>query len=263
MALVGSTDIPADNPDSVHCEDDEIEYMLESLRTLLPALSFDRSDIAYVYSGIRPLPASDASVPGLISRDHSAPVMEADSNRPFPILSLVGGKWTTFRGFAEEVADTILSRLGRQRSLSTQNLAIGGGRDYPASLTARNQWLSEQERRTGLDQGRLSLLLNRYGTTAAAVAEHEAQAGEAAWLPNSNTYCLAEIDWIARNEMVEHLGDVVMRRTTLAIEGKLTQADLTMIGQAVAAALGWDQGRQDREIAMLSKQLTNINLMRL
>ncbi|UVC12142.1 hypothetical protein IHQ71_19960 [Rhizobium sp. TH2] len=40
--------------------------------------------------------------PGLISRDHSAPAMEPVQNRPFPIISLVGGKWTTFRGFAEE-----------------------------------------------------------------------------------------------------------------------------------------------------------------
>ena len=106
-ALVGSTDIPADDPDDVRCDDAEIDYFLDSLRTLLPGLAFDRDQIVYAYSGIRPLPASDASTPGLISRDHSAPGRRARRrDRPFPIVSLVGGKWTTFRGFAEEVADT-------------------------------------------------------------------------------------------------------------------------------------------------------------
>ncbi|MCG6113540.1 MAG: FAD-dependent oxidoreductase, partial [Paracoccus sp.] len=67
-ALVGSTDIPAANPDTVRCEDDEIDYLIASLRALLPKLSFDRARIVYAYSGIRPLPASDATNPGLISR---------------------------------------------------------------------------------------------------------------------------------------------------------------------------------------------------
>lgn len=263
LALVGSTDIPADNPDSVHCEDDEIDYMLESLRKLLPGLSFDRSQIAYVYSGIRPLPASDASAPGLISRDHSAPVAEPDGERPFPILSLIGGKWTTFRGFAEEVADTILERMSNTRKNSTQELPIGGGRDYPSDNVARDRWIAELARETGLSETRLGILLQRYGTTAVHVARHEANWPNADRLTDSDSYSLAEIDWIARNEMAVHLGDIVMRRTTLAIEGKLTQADLEKIGDVTAAALGWDAARQADEISELAKRLTEINLMRL
>ena len=77
LALVGSTDIKADNPDEVRCEPDEVDYLLDSVRTLLPGMTFDRDQIVYAYSGIRPLPASDASLPGLISRDHSAPVAGA------------------------------------------------------------------------------------------------------------------------------------------------------------------------------------------
>jgi glycerol-3-phosphate dehydrogenase len=72
-ALVGSTDIPANDPENVRCEDWEIDYFLDSLRSLLPGLQFSRDQIVYTYSGIRPLPASNASEPGLISRDHSAP----------------------------------------------------------------------------------------------------------------------------------------------------------------------------------------------
>ena len=115
LALVGSTDIPANDPDHARCEDNETDYLLSSMSSLFPGFRFDRSQIVYAYSGIRPLPASDASVPGLISRDHSSPTLEPDGARPFPIVSLVGGKWTTFRGFAEEVADALLRRLERSR----------------------------------------------------------------------------------------------------------------------------------------------------
>ncbi|GAB5511404.1 MAG: glycerol-3-phosphate dehydrogenase/oxidase [Hyphomicrobiales bacterium] len=263
LALVGSTDIPADNPDSVHCEDDEIDYMLDSLRKLLPGLSFDRSQIAYVYSGIRPLPASDASTPGLISRDHSAPIAEPDGDQPFPILSLIGGKWTTFRGFAEEVTDTILERTSRSRMRSTQELPIGGGHDYPSDQPARDRWIVGLAGATGLDKARLGILLTRYGTTATEIARHESGWPDQGRLPDSDSYSLAEIDWIARNEMVVHLGDIVMRRTTLAIEGKLTQADMEKVADVTAAALGWDAARQADEVAKLAARLTEINLMRL
>lgn len=263
MALVGSTDIPADNPDSVRCEDDEIDYMLESLRKLLPGLTFDRSQIAYVYSGIRPLPASDVSIPGLISRDHSAPIAEPEGERAFPIVSLIGGKWTTFRGFAEEVTDTILDRMNRNRVCSTQHLPIGGGLDYPAEGTARDRWATELAGETGLSETRLGTLLKRYGTTAADVARHEGNWPNADRLSICDSYSAAEIDWIARNEMVVHLGDTVMRRTTLAIEGKLTQSDLEKVADVTAAALGWDTARQADEVAKLAKQLTETNRMQL
>ena len=85
LALVGSTDIQADNPDDGPLRrPEEVDYLLDSVRTLLPGMAFERDQIVYAYSGIRPLPASDASTPGLISRDHSAPVAEPDGDRPFP-----------------------------------------------------------------------------------------------------------------------------------------------------------------------------------
>jgi glycerol-3-phosphate dehydrogenase len=258
LALVGSTDIKADNPDTVRCEEDEIDYFIASLRSLLPKLDFDRNQIVYAYSGIRPLPASDASQPGLISRDHSAPVAEPVEGRPFSVISLVGGKWTTFRGFAEEVADTILSRMGRNRRKSTQMLPIGGGRGFPVDEAARRAWVSQRSAKSGLSTARVDALLGRYGTTADAVLAHIAATGDVA-LAHVEGYGRAEIDWIARNEMVEHLADIVMRRTTLAIEGRLTAAGLDEIASVAAAALGWDEGRKGEEVAAVTMQLTAIN----
>ncbi|UNK40383.1 glycerol-3-phosphate dehydrogenase/oxidase (plasmid) [Shinella sp. H4-D48] len=258
LALVGSTDIKADNPDTVRCEEDEIDYFIASLRSLLPKLDFSRDQIVYAYSGIRPLPASDASNPGLISRDHSAPVAEPAKGRPFPVISLVGGKWTTFRGFAEEVADTILSRIGRSRIVSTQMLPIGGGRDFPTDDAARKAWIARRAAESGLPASRIEGLLARYGTTADAVLAHIRKVGDQP-LAHAEGYGQGEIDWVVRNEMVGHLADIVMRRTTLAIEGKLTAAGLDEIARVAATALGWNDDKLAAELASVTAHLTTFN----
>lgn len=247
-ALVGSTDLKAANPDEVRCEDDEIEYFLESLRSLLPGLSFGRDQIVYAYSGIRPLPASDGTEAGLISRDHSEPVIEPAAGRPFAIVSLVGGKWTTFRGFAEEVADVVLCRLGQDRSRSTRELPIGGGRGFPANEAARRAWIERAARETDASPERAAKMLARYGTKARAVLAHEATSPLKSPLEDAPGYTQGEIDWIVRHENIERLDDIVMRRTTLAITGVLTRRDLETIAKIAADARGWDAVRQAEEI---------------
>ncbi|CAN7672813.1 glycerol-3-phosphate dehydrogenase/oxidase [Mesorhizobium sp. LjRoot246] len=261
LALVGSTDIKADNPDEVRCEADEVEYLLDSVRTLLPGMAFERGQIVYAYSGIRPLPASDASVPGLISRDHSAPVAEPDRNRPFAVISLVGGKWTTFRGFAEEVADTVLGRLQRSRKVTTQAMPIGGGKDFPADAAARATWLALVHAETGAEERRLDELLSRYGTRATQIATFGPD--DKGRLPDSESYSKSEIDYIVRSEFVEHLADIVMRRSTLAISGSLTGRDLQEIAAIAGRALGWSAGRLAEEVEAAAVELEGRNLMRL
>jgi glycerol-3-phosphate dehydrogenase len=263
LAMVGSTDIKADDPDTVRCEEDEIDYFLASLRSLLPRFEVGRDQIVYAYSGIRPLPASDASNPGLISRDHSSPVVEPAGDRPFAVISLVGGKWTTFRGFAEEVGNAILGRLGRKRVTDTRMLPIGGGRGFPPDKAARKRWIDERAAGTGLAGDRIGVLLDRYGTTADAVIGHIAQAGGETMLAHVEGVSRDEIDWIARSEMVEHLADIVMRRTTLAIEGRLSAAGLEEISAVVANALDWDDARRAREVAAVRAQLSGFNRVRL
>ncbi|MGV8989669.1 MAG: glycerol-3-phosphate dehydrogenase/oxidase, partial [Cypionkella sp.] len=244
-ALVGSTDIKASNPDQVLCDDAEIDYFLDALRSLLPGLAYDRAQIIYAYSGIRPLPASDATNPGLISRDHSAPVIEGTPARPYPIISLVGGKWTTFRGFAEEVADGVLTRLGQKRRVSTRDLPIGGSKDLPKDRAA---WVASQARMHDLSPERAEQLLRRYGSTAAQVMAHPGPQG---YLTDAPAYSLSEIDWILRHEQVRHLPDLVMRRTTLAITGSLTQANLAQITECAASAFGWTKAHSASEIAAM------------
>lgn len=260
-ALVGSTDIRADDPDVVTCTEPEIDYFIEALRSLLPGLSFDRDQIVYAYAGIRPLPASDGTAVGLISRDHSAPVIEPVEGRRWPIVSLVGGKWTTFRGFAEEVADSLLSRLDRPRRVSTRMLPIGGGRDLPQDAAARGAWIARASAETGADPARAAELLDRYGSTARPILQAEGAAPER--LRDAPEYSLAEFDWIIRHEAVRGLADVVMRRSAIAVTGRLSQGDLARIAALCAGALGWTEARQAEELAGTEALLTGRHRIRL
>ena len=256
-ALVGSTDIRHDDPDNVACEDVEIDYFLDALRGLLPGLSFGRDQIVYAYSGIRPLPASDAANPGLISRDHSAPVAEPEGGRCWPIISLVGGKWTTFRGFAEEVALLVLDRLGRDRRFDTKLAPIGGGREFPPHAQA---WADRVSRETGATTARAALLLARYGSTAEGILAAEGR--DPAMLADAD-YSIPELDWLVRRESVRHLPDLVMRRTALAVTGHLSRRDLDRIAAVCATALGWDADRLAQEVGETEAVLVNRHRLRL
>ncbi len=124
--LAGSTDIRVAEPTQVRCEDSELDYILASLRLVFPEIAVIPEEVVFSYSGIRPLPTSDHDFTGRISRGHFT---KRVSGTP-PQFCMVGGKWTTFRAFAEQTADDVLTELGRTRSTSTQDLPIGGGKDF-------------------------------------------------------------------------------------------------------------------------------------
>jgi len=112
-------------------------------------------------------------------------------------------------------------------------MPIGGGRGFPADAAARARWLAEAGSPLRVDKRRLDQLLSRYGTKALRIARHRSAWNDDDRLPDSTDYALSEIDYIACNEFVEHLADIVMRRTTLAISGSLTASDLRRIATVV------------------------------
>jgi glycerol-3-phosphate dehydrogenase len=244
--LIGSTDIRESDPDHVRCDDDEVAYMLGALREVFPRVVLDESNIAFRYSGVRPLPYSDAADPGEVSRDH---VMHVDHlpGTQIPVLSLVGGKWTTFRGFAELVSNDALARVGRTRKISTRHAAIGGGRDFPGDAKARAEWVGAITTRFGIPTARAEVLLARYGTTASAIAAFCAHAPDRA-LESAADFTVREIEYLCENELVARLADLFFRRTTIAISGRLTNALLLEGAEIAARVLEWDAYRKQQEI---------------
>ncbi|WP_075290492.1 glycerol-3-phosphate dehydrogenase/oxidase [Pararhizobium arenae] len=222
--LVGSTDIRVDDPGTVRCEADERDYILQSLAFVLPGIVIGPEEIVFQFAGVRPLPASNDSFTGRIPRDHFCTMLEGSGP---PVLCMIGGKWTTFRSFGELAADMALERLGLTRRLDTTERTFGGGRGFPED---RGDWLRQLSATTGLAADRLATLFTRYGTDAAEIALF-ISAGVDHAVPHVG-YSARELIHLIRSEAVEHLDDLLLRRTTLAISGELS-LDMTEATLAV------------------------------
>ncbi|WP_447917499.1 glycerol-3-phosphate dehydrogenase/oxidase [Achromobacter aegrifaciens] len=245
--LVGSTDIPVDDPDLATTEPAEIDYLLGVLHEVFPRLDFSRNDVVYTYVGVRPLAQSDADKPGQISRDHAVVIDPPNARREVPMVCLVGGKWTTFRSLAQLAADAVLQQLGRARRQSTEQVAIGGGAGMPADAPGRQRFLDSIQAATGLDRGRVNELFMRYGSRAGALAADFATTGDQP-LRHAPDHSAAEIRYLCRETAVQHLADLVIRRTLLAIRGHVTLALLAELADIVAAELGWSAARRQIEL---------------
>jgi glycerol-3-phosphate dehydrogenase len=256
--IVGSTDLPVDDPDKAVCDEDETEYLLHSTRQVFPHIDLDRSHIVFRFCGVRPLPRSDANTPGQISRDHSAPLVPPGDGIDFPVYSLVGGKWTTFRAFSEHVADTLLDNLRVDRRARTETLAIGGGKGYPRTDDAKAKWIKTQSAKTGVSAERMTVLLDRYGTRAETIAAYLA-AGPDEPLRHQPDYSRREIRFLAENERVIHLDDVILRRTLIGMLGETTYPLLEEIAAIIAPVLGWSEAEQRAEISRTQRLFQRVH----
>ena len=246
--LVGATDVRVDQPGRVRCEEDETDYLLTSIKFLLPEIEVSRSDIVFSYSGIRPLPQSDAEFTGRISRGHSVRRLDGEP----PQFCMIGGKWTTFRAFAEHTADLVLQELGADRRCNTLDRPIGGGKDYPAEPGMLTDQLVA---RFDVSPDRAQHLADHYGSAASRVQGHCARFEAEASLGPGCPYTRGEIDFLARNELVLHLSDIVLRRTALAITGALDAGNLAAIIETMQPALGWSEDTAAREKETLLAEL--------
>ncbi|MBZ9792201.1 glycerol-3-phosphate dehydrogenase/oxidase [Rhizobium sp. 3T7] len=241
--LVGSTDIRVDDPGTVRCEADERDYILQSLAFVLPGIVIRPEEIVFQFAGVRPLPASTDSFTGRIPRDHFCTMLEGSDGGP-PVLCMIGGKWTTFRSFGELAADMALERLGLPRRLDTAERTFGGGRGFPDD---RDDWLRQLSATTGLAADRVATLFTRYGTDAAEIARFISAGADQA-LPHAG-YSARELIHLIRSEAVEHLDDLLLRRTTLAVSGELS-LDVADVALAILAAeKGWPPQRAAEERA--------------
>ncbi|MEO5534479.1 MAG: glycerol-3-phosphate dehydrogenase/oxidase [Pseudolysinimonas sp.] len=238
--LVGTTDLEADPREPVECTDSEVDYFADLVRTVFPDLELRRDRIVYSFSGIRPLPHHADLAPGLVSRDYRIEVSR-DGRLGIPTVSLIGGKWTTFRAVAEHLGDTVLTLLSTRRRQSTTNLPIGGGAGFPAAAN-RVSW--RERELPGVAVGRADLLLSRYGTRAALVLPYLADDQPLL----GDELSTGELRFLVEHEWVKHLDDVVFRRTTLAFRGLLAPADVERIGAALASIMGWDDGSRRAEV---------------
>jgi glycerol-3-phosphate dehydrogenase len=259
--LVGTTDLEHDITQPIRCTEDEIDYFFDLVAHVFPTVPVDRSHIVFRFAGVRPLPRHDDETPGFVSRDYrieSRPLPRTDA-ADGTLLSLIGGKWTTFRALAENLSTDILKLLGLPRTVSTEGLAIGGGRDWPATDAARLVWVTAHGDEVGTD--RAAALLARYGTRASEVIDFliDPAGPEDAPLVHDTDYTRREIEFLAGFEGVVRLSDVLLRRTSMAFVGAVTTPLIEEIARVVAPVLGWNAARRAEEIELARANLMDVH----
>lgn len=255
--LVGTSDLPIENPDDARCTPEEIDYFLGMIKVVFPKITVKKEEIVYRFSGVRPLEFSGAKTTGQISRDHTIQVLSGVwTGQSYPIYSLVGGKWTSFRAFAEEVTDKSLGFLEMTRTRDTKELGIGGGRGYERRQVERRQQLDGISAWTNIEPARLVELYERYGTRVQDVALFISQ-GEDKPLRELGTYSEREIGFLVTREKVIHLDDLILRRTHIAKLGLLTHPLLKELNEITASYLGWNREQKAAEIQRTLKILAD------
>jgi glycerol-3-phosphate dehydrogenase len=240
--LAGSTDLRVNTAGRTACSTEERDYILGALQELFPAIPISADQIVYSYAGIRPLPVSDADFTGRISRGHTVRRLHG----VVPQIGMVGGKWTTYRAFAEETVDAVLADLGLARKTTTRDLPIGGGAGFSDASAA------DLAASRGLSAERAAHLVGFYGVRAATVSDFcPPDDRPLPGVPMSE----GEVRWAVRHEQALHLADVLQRRSPLAIRGLLSMPLIAATARAMGGELGWSEADTQTEVTRFLSDL--------
>lgn len=237
--LVGTTDqeVRLDDDMSVTCE--EAEYLLEHLNRY-STLQYAVGDVVSAFSGIRPLlRAKHARQTKKLIREH-----EVEVDQTTGLISILGGKWTTYRAMAEDTIDTVQKQLGLNRSTTTRNHRLAGAVGYHP-----DDWrLLASEH--GLDEATAKHLLEKFGGEASAVLAIARENPElkAPIVPGVPAL-LAEIVYCARQEMAVTIEDVLARRIGLQLfSWRLAMQAAPVVAAHLVRELGWSSEEKDHAV---------------
>lgn len=219
----------------------DIDYLLETLNRVLAA-PLHREDIEGVYAGLRPLLHGESDATSQLSRTHAV------SQSVSGLITVAGGKYTTYRVMAEDAIDLAARSFEVKVPAScTDSIPlVGSDNGYPAVWNRREAIARE----SGLHLQQIEHLLSRYGTRIFDLLEMISERPELAdSIPGTKTYLCVEAAYGASHEGALHLEDVLTRRTRISIEtfDRGTQA-AERVAQEMGSVLGWDTDRRDREI---------------
>jgi glycerol-3-phosphate dehydrogenase len=218
----------------------DIDYLLQRVNSLL-ADPLTRDDIVGVYAGLRPLLAGESDPTSKLSREHAVA-----STAP-GLITIAGGKYTTYRVMAKDAIDAAVLGLRRQvPPCCTEDVPLLGGEGYAPLWNARKLIANQ----SGLPLHQVERLLNRYGSLLPEVLEVIRDSPQlASSLEGAPNYLKVEAVYGASHEGALHLDDFLTRRTHISIETPDRGASAAPeVAALVAPVLGWDQADIDREV---------------
>ena len=233
QTLIGTTDVTFDERDLDHVQpaDEDVEYLLEATNAFFES-SLTASDVSGAYAGVRPL-ISTGDPKKSVDISRKAELYETSSG----MITITGGKLTTWRRMAKSTVDRIVERDGREAPCRTHEIPLG--------MAVAAEGLPRIE---GVPDESYERLAGRYGYAAHEVLGVARERGEWAQpiLPG-HPDLLAEAVFAARREQAQSVGDVLLRRTRLALLDARALLDgpdpVARVAAAMGAELGWDAAR--------------------
>lgn len=227
----------------------DVEYLLEAAnRTFDIAEPLGPRDVVNAWAGLRPLLHQEGKKPTELSRQDEIMVNDAG------LVSIAGGKLTTFRRMAERVMDMVCARLVEGGlslpppvALSDEHPLSGG--QTGADLARYEDYLASRVR--DVKRNIIARLIRTYGSNATVIVDAmEREPAKARPYLHDSLLCPAEVEYNVRHEMAMTLPDVLERRTRLLLWDIECGAPVAeRVAATLADLLGWDIARRDREIA--------------
>jgi glycerol-3-phosphate dehydrogenase len=236
--LIGTTDNDYDTDDLDHIRPaaDDVAYLLEATNAFFGS-SLETSDLTGAYAGVRPL-ISTGDPKKSVDISRKAELYETSSG----MVTITGGKLTTWRRMAKMTVDAIVEREARDAPCRTHEIPLGQAVEA-----------DDLPRVEGVPEAAYPMLAGRYGHTANDVLAVAAERGELAQpiVADGPPDLLAEAVHAARSEQARTVGDALLRRTRLGLlaAGQLTRDPeaALRVARAMAPELGWDDRRAEAE----------------
>lgn len=242
--MLGTTDIRWDeDPSDARCDIGEAEYLIREVNALIPNANLTLDDILYTYSGVRPLPYQPEKDESAVTRTHI--LFDHAEHGINGLVTVVGGKLTTFRQLAEDAVANLNSRSGRKKAKSrTRNRTLPGGH-----FKSIETLISELEL-LGAPHKVAERLAHIYGSRALGIwniVELNDASGEI--IDEQTGLTRAEIEFVLVEEFPKTLTDLMARRLILAFEKGHGLSVLDEIADIAAGELGWSAAEKSANIA--------------
>ena len=245
--ILGTTDDAyTGDPDAPPVTTQDADYLLDHLNRYLTQ-PVDMEDVIAGFAGLRPLVRRGAARTAALSRSHEV-VDHANG-----IVSIIGGKLTTYRQMAEDTVDVLVRKDGGRMPCRTRTLTLDGGED-PVETAGS---LITATDRLGLDLETSYHLYRSYGSRGQRVLDCVRDASLSRSLAEELPTLSAEVLYACREEQLVSLADFMFLRSRLAILDRRHGRDaLDTVARLMAAELGWTSAEQSRQVTAYEEALT-------
>lgn len=251
--LIGTTDIRFDGDlAQIRATPEEVDYLLRETNRVFPAAKLDEAAIFYSYAGVRPLPKQDRGPESSITRRH---IIRDHHEIAQGLVSIIGGKLTTYRNLAEQTVDRLPKLLDRKLpECRTRETQLPGAHRLEAARVALQSVSSLSpagaERLLSVYGGRALDLIELAGATKHGLAN----------VAGDDSVLAAEVVFVFRDEMARTLIDVVHRRMMLGLRSDQGRPCYAEIAALAAGECGWDSARQSAELDALTAYSNSFQL---